>query len=148
MCFFVCLSLPKKDAPQLRALSPGFELINATKWKIGQATCGNADRDVAFLITDGGCSCFVSNTKAHRVQSAKLEEIKTLIRSLSERLPSVSILIHYTGEDLSRETVIRKDKRIVSVDDILRKIDQLELDVRYVIRGSPPSYLRKLEMSG
>jgi hypothetical protein len=137
MCFFVCLSLPKKGIPQLQALSQGFELIDATEWSIGKATRGNADRDVAFLITDGGCSCFVSNAKSHRAQSAKLKEFEALIRSLSERLPNVSILIHYTGEDLSHETVIRKDKRIVSLDEIQGQTDRLELDIRYVIRMPP-----------
>jgi hypothetical protein len=135
MCFFVCLSLPKKDSLHLRALSEGFELIDATGWSIGEATSGNADRDVAFLITDGGCSCFISNTKAHGAQSAKLKEFETLIRSLSEQLPIVSILIHHASGDLQHERVIRKAKRIVSVDEILGQIDRLDPDVRYIIRG-------------
>ena len=50
-------------------------------------------------------------------------------------LPSVSILIHYTCEDLRHDSVIRKDKRLVSVDEILGQIDGLEADVRHIIRG-------------
>jgi hypothetical protein len=111
MCFFVCLALPQKQAAlRLEALSDDLELTDATDWSIGKAARGNRDRDRAFLITCGGCSCFISDVKKHRAETSTLAELEILIQSLLEYLPSLSMLIHYAHGDISRERVVQKEK--------------------------------------
>jgi hypothetical protein len=135
MCFFVCLAVPKTHAPKLNAASHAFEITDATEWSIGEATYANRDRDSAFLVTVGGCSCFISEGKKHRTDALGLNELDSLIESVLQQVPSLSILIHYATGDVSRERVIRKDKRLVSFDDVRSQYSQLELDVRYAIKG-------------
>lgn len=43
------------------------------------------------------------------------------------------MLIHYASGDISREEVIRKDKRSVLFHDVSGQLNRLELDVRYII---------------
>ena len=137
MCFFVCLALAKSHAPKLSAMSHVFDLTDVTDWSIGEATCGNRDRDGSFLITIGGCSCFISEVKNHRMGASKLNELETLISLLLQQVPSLSILIHYADGDISRERIMRKEKRLVLFDKLRGQFNRLEFDVRYVMKGLP-----------
>ena len=132
MCFFVCLAVPRKDLLDWSTIAHGFEVIDITDWSLGRATCGDPDRDSSFLITAGGCSCFVSDAN-HRSGTAGLNEFENLIRSLLDQIPRVAILIHYASGDISREEVIRKDKRTVHLDEVSGQLNRLELDVRYIV---------------
>jgi hypothetical protein len=135
MCFFVCIALPKSQAPKLNATSHVFDITDVTDWSIGEATCATRDRDSAFLITVGGCSCFISEGKKHRTEAAGLTELDALIESLLPQVPSLSILIHYATGDLSRERVMRKDKRLVSFAELRAQYSRLDPDVRYVVKS-------------
>ena len=136
MCFFVCLALPTSHAPKLYAVSHVFEITDASDWSIGEATCGNPDRDRSFLITAGGCSCFIPEVKNHRTGASKLRELETLIELLLQHVPSLSILVHYADGDISRERVMRKDKTFVLFDKLRGQFNRLEFDVKYVMKGS------------
>src|SRR5689334_21402329 len=105
MCFFVCLALPKKNLQDWPVIARGFEIIDVTDWCIGIATCGNAERDSAFLITAGGCSCFISGANHHKSGKSIINEFGSLIRSLLQQAPYVSILVHYASGDISKEEV-------------------------------------------
>lgn len=135
MCFFVCLALPKSHAPKLDAVSHLFDIRDVSEWSIGEATCANRDRDSSFLITGGGCSCFISEGKKHRTDAASANELDSLIGSLLQEAPSLSILIHYAEGDLSRERVMRQDKKLVSFDELRGQYNRLEFDVRYIVKG-------------
>jgi hypothetical protein len=132
MCFFVCVALPKKNFQGWSIVSHGFEIIDVTDRSIGEATCGNRDRDSSFLVTAGGCSCFISGATHRSVKSTR-NEFETLIRSLLPLVPCVSILIHYASGDISKEKVIRKDKRAVLFHEVSGQLNGLEPDVRYII---------------
>jgi len=138
MCFFVCLALPRKNFQNWRTISHGFEMIDVTAWSIGQATCGNQDRDIAYLLTAGGCSCFISGAN-HRSAKSTLNDFESLIGSLLQRIPFVSILIHFASGDISKEEVIRKDKRSVRFDEVSGQLNGLEPDVRYIITAQQTS---------
>ena len=135
MCFFVCLALPKSYAPKLNAMSHVFDITDVTEWSIGEATGANPARDSSFLITVGGCSCFILQGRKHRTEASKVNELDALIESLLPQVPSLSILIHSADGDVSRERVMRKDKRLVSFDESRSHYDRLDFDVRYVISG-------------
>jgi hypothetical protein len=132
MCFFISLALPKKSVQNWSAIAHGFEIIDVTEWSIGEATCGNQDRHSSFLVTAGGCSCFISAAN-HRSGKSTLQQFESLIQSLLQQSPCVSILIHYASGDISKEEVIRKDKRSVLFHEVSGQLNSLELDVRYVI---------------
>ena len=134
MCFFVCLAVPRKSFQGWNTISHGFEVIDVTDWSIGGATCGNQERDSSSLITAGGCSCFISDAN-HRSGPPTLNEFESLIRSLLQQAPRVAILVHYASGDISKEQVIRKDKRTVLLDEVSGQLNQLELDVRYIIEN-------------
>lgn len=135
MCFFVCLALPLKATRLIRDLSQGFELTDATDWNIGRITRGNRERDVAFLVADGGCSCFISVTQSHSYQSGKRKQFETLVSSLLQELSQVSLLFHYSSKDISQDIFSLKARRVVSLKEISHQFQQLECDTRYVIRG-------------
>ena len=137
MCFFVCLALPKRFKGW-SAIDHSFEMIDVTDWSIGEATSGNRDRDTAFLVTAEGCSCFIS-AASHRSEKS-LDEFESLIRSLLQQTSSVSILMHYASGDISKENVLRKDKRSVIFDDVSGQLDRLEPDVRYIIAAKQAAY--------
>lgn len=138
MCFFVCVALTKKNLLGSTIIAHGFEMTDVTDWSIGEATSGNRDRDRAFLVTAGGCSCFISAAN-HRSEKS-LDEFESLIRSLLQQTPSVSILIHYASGDISKEKVVRKDKRSVLFDEVSGHLHELEPDVRYIITAQEPGY--------
>lgn len=131
MCFFVCLAVPNKHPSGWSTITHGFEMTDVTDWSIGEATSGNRERDRAFLVTAGGCSCFISGAN-HRSEKS-LSDFESLLRSLLQQTPSVSILIHYASGDISKEKVVRKDKRSISFDKVSGQLDRLEPDVRYII---------------
>ncbi|HEX3252825.1 MAG TPA: hypothetical protein VHS05_25525 [Pyrinomonadaceae bacterium] len=131
MCYFVCLALPRKNIQCWSTIPHGFEVADVTDWSIGKATCGNQDRDSAFLVTSGGCSCFISDGN-HRSTKATLDEFKSFIRSLLQETHYVSLLIHYASGDISKEEVIRKDKKSILLEEVSDQLNQLELDVRYI----------------
>jgi hypothetical protein len=143
MCFFVCLALPKKSVQNWSTIAHGFEIIDVTEWSIGEATRGNQDRDSSFLVTAGGCSCFIS-AASHRSGKSTLDQFESLIQSLLQQAPCVSILIHYASGDISKEEVIRKDKRSVLFHEVSGQLNRLELDVRYIITA-PRLPLSRLE---
>ena len=130
MCFFVCLALPQKFQAW-SYIDHSFEMIEVTDWSIGEATSGNGDRDRPFLVTAGGCSCFIS-AASHRTQKS-IDEFESLVRSLLQQTPSLSMLIHYASGDISKEKVVRKDKRSVVFDEVWDQLNRLEPDVRYII---------------
>ena len=132
MCFFLCLAVPKKSLQNWNTIAHGFEIIDATAWSIGQATRGSQDRDSSFLVTAGGCSCFIS-AASHRSGKSSLEQSGSLIQSLLQQAPYVSILIHYASGDISKEEVIRKDKQWARFQDVSGQLRTLELDIRYII---------------
>lgn len=132
MCFFVCLAVPKKSFYDWSTIAHGFEIIDAAKWSIGHVTCGNQDRESSFLVTAGGCSCFISPAD-HRSRKSTLEQFESLIQSLLQQAPYVSILIHYASGDISKEEVIRKDKQSVPFHEVCGQLTSLELDLRYII---------------
>jgi hypothetical protein len=147
VCFFVCLALPQKQvALKLEALAPDLELTDATDSPIGKAARGNREQDQAFLITAGGCSCFISEAKMHRTETSSLDELETLIQSLLEYVPTVSMLIHYAHGDISRERVVQKEKRLVQFNEVRGQLRRLEVDIRYVIKGSH-GFLRNKPMT-
>src|SRR5689334_18117201 len=122
MCFFVCLALPKKFQGG-STIDQSFEMIEVTDWSIGEATSGNRDRDRAFLVTAGGCSCFISDANHHSEKS--FHEFESLMRSLLQQTPSVSILIHYASGDISNEKVVRREKRSVLFDEVSGQLTRL-----------------------
>jgi hypothetical protein len=132
MCFFVCLAVPKKSFQGWNSISHAFDVIDVTDWSIGEATCGNQERDSSFLITAGGCSCFISDAK-HRSGTPTRNDFQNLIRSLLQQAPRVAVLVHYASGDISKEQVIRKDKRTVRFHEVSGQLNQLEPDVRYLI---------------
>jgi len=132
MCFFVCLAVPKKNFQGWSTISHGFEMVDVTGSSIGEATCGKPDRDRSFLVTSGGCSCFISGA-THRSVKSTLNEFEALIRSLLQLAPCVSILIHYASGEISKEEVMTKDKRSVLFHEVSGQLNGLELDVRYII---------------
>ena len=134
MCFFVCLALPKKNVQALETLSHPFEVTDATDWSIGEATFGSRNRDRSFLITTGGCSCFISDVH-HGSGESNLNAFESLIRSLLQETPSVSFLIHDSRGDIHTESVTRKEKRLVSFNELSGQFHQLPLDVRYVVKN-------------
>jgi hypothetical protein len=137
VCFFVCLALPEKEATlKLKTLSPDWELTDATDWPIGKAVRGNREHDRAFLITSGGCSCFISDVKKHRRGRSMPAELETLIQSLLEYVPSLSMLIHCAKGDISRESVVQKERKLVSFNELRGQLSRLKNDVRYVIKGN------------
>jgi|SRR5215213_7657244 len=136
MCFFVCLALPRKNIQALERLAHPFEVTDATAWSIGEATSGSLNRDRSFLITSGGCSCFVAGVH-HGSGESKLSAFQSLIRSLLQEAPCVSLLIHDTRGDIQNESVTCKEKRLVSFDELPRHLPQLSLDVRYVVKKNP-----------
>ena len=138
MCFFICLAVHKKHLQGRNAFPPVFEVIDATDWSIGEATCGNRDRDRSFLVIAGGCSCFISDAN-RRSEQLLLSELESLIQSLLQQAPSVSILIHYASGDIRRERVIKKDKRSIMFNELSGQFHRLELDVRYVINNESSS---------
>lgn len=131
MCFFACLALPLSDVELFRTIPHSFEVLDVTDWSIGRATYGREKRDRSFLITSGGCSCFISD-KNHRSDIAPLDEFKSLVERLLQHTPYLSILVHNAGGDLRSEIVNRKARRSVSYDELFCGLDCLELDVRYV----------------
>jgi len=135
MCFFVCLALPKENFQGWSTIPYGFETINVTDCSIGEATCGNKNRDSSFLVIAGGCSCFIS-AASHRSGKSTLVQFERLIQSLLQQAPCVSILIHYASGDISKEKVIRKDKRTVFFQEVSGQLSTLELDVRYIITAA------------
>lgn len=132
MCFFVCLAIPKEDFRGWATLAHDFEVVDVSDWSIGEATCGSRERDISLLVTAGGCSCFISDANHRSVKPAR-DEFVSLLRSLLQQTPRVAMLIHYAGGDISREEVIRKDKRSVLFDDVSSQLNRLELEVRYII---------------
>lgn len=132
MCFFVCLALPKKSVQDWSTIAQGFEIIDATEWSIGEATCGSQDRDSSFLVTAAGCSCFISPA-SHRSAKSTLDQFESLIQSLLQQAPCVSILIHYASGEISKEKVIRKGKRSVRFHEVSGQLNRIELDLRYII---------------
>jgi len=132
VCFFVCLSVPKKDPKLLEILSQSFEVAEVTDLAIGKATCGNGERDRSFLVTVGGCSCFILGVN-HGKGASKVETFESVIKVLLQRAPSVSILIHDTRGDIARESVICKYKSRISLIDLVGQVHLLQLDVRYVV---------------
>lgn len=137
MCFFVCLALPEKAAAlKLKTLSQGWELTDATDWPIGKAVRGNREHDRAFLITSGGCSCFISEGKHHRAEKPMPAELENLIQSLLTYVPSLSILIHYAQGDISREGVVQKERKLLTFNELKGQLSRLESDVRYVIKSN------------
>jgi len=62
-----------------------------------------------------------------------LAHFESLIQSLLQQTPCVSLLIHYASGDISEEEVIRKDKRSLLFHEVSGQLDKLELDVRYII---------------
>jgi len=137
MCFFVCLAVPKRSLENWNTISHGFDVLDVTGWSIGKATRGNGDRDNAFLITAGGCSCFISDT-SHRFGKLGLNEFESLIRSILRQIPRVALLIHYASGDISKEEVIRKDKRTVLLNEVAGQLNRLEHDVRFIIANRVP----------
>jgi hypothetical protein len=131
MCFFVCLTVPK-SLQNWNTIAHGFDVLDVTAWNIGKATLGNGDRDTAFLITAGGCSCFISGA-SHRSGTPGLNEFESLIQSILRQTPRVRVLIHYASGDISKEEVIRKGKRMVLLNEVGGQLNRLELDVRYII---------------
>ena len=113
MCYFICSALPKKEFQAWSTIAHGFELMDVTDWSNGEATCGNSDRDQSFLITAGGCSCFVSNAN-HRGGKSTLNEFESLIRSFLQQAPRISILIHNAISDISKEMVSISMKYLVN----------------------------------
>jgi hypothetical protein len=137
MCFFVCLALPEKDANlKLKTVSHDWELTDATDWPIGKAARGNREHDRAFLITSGGCSCFISDVKKHRAEKSVAAELEILVESLLEHVPSLSMLIHYAQGDISREIVVQKERKLVSFNELRGQLGRLKSDVRYVIKSN------------
>jgi hypothetical protein len=80
-----------------------------------------------------------SQMRTARSEQSRLRELKSLIRSLLQRTPNVSILIHYASDDISQEMVIRKGKRLIQFDEVADQFHKLELDVRYIITASTES---------
>jgi len=138
MCFFVCLALPKKNLSSWSTIAHGFETADVTDWSIGEATSGNPNRDRAFLVTAGGCSCFIS--AANHRSEISIDEFESLIRALLQQTPSVSILIHYASGDISKEKVVRQDKRSILFDEVSGQLDRLEPNVRYIIAAQQAAY--------
>ena len=137
MCFFVCMALPRKDAALiLEVRFSDLELTDATNWPIGNAVRGNREHDRAFLITSGGCSCFISDLKKRRQDESMTAELELLIQSIMEFVPSLSMLIHDARGDISRENVIPKQRRLISFNELRGRLGQLEIDVRYVIKSN------------
>lgn len=134
MCFFVCLALPKKNVQALETLSHPFEVTDTTEWSIGEATVGNRNRDSSFLITTGGCSCFVADVH-HGLAESKPNAFESLIRSLLQEVSCVSFLIHDARGDIQAERVICKEKRLVSFNEFSGQFHELPLDVRYVVKN-------------
>jgi hypothetical protein len=133
MCFFICLAVDKKHVQDPNVIPRVFEAIDATDWSIGEATCGNRDRDRSFLITSGGCSCFIGAN--HQSEQSTLNEFESLIRSLLKQAPHVSILIHYASGDISQERVMKNDKRSIRFNELSGQLHKLELDVRYILNN-------------
>lgn len=128
----MCVALPKRDSKLCEILSESFEVTDATEWDIGKATYGIRDRDSSYLVTDGGCSCFILGMN-HGCGEAKVETVENFIKALLQRTPCVSILIHDTRGDIARENVICKYKSRVSFSDFVRQFPSLQQDVRYLI---------------
>lgn len=131
MCFFLCLGVPKK-ASKLLETALSFETKDVTKWSLGEATCGSADRDSAFLITSGGCSCFISGVK-HGSGTSKLEAFERLMKLLLNEARYVSMLVHDTRGDIAGESVMCRYKSRVSLNEIIGQFEYLQLDVRYIL---------------
>lgn len=131
MCFFLCVSLPKKDFQGWR-ISHSFEVTDVTDWSIGTATRRNRNDDRSFLITAGGCSCFISDGK-HRSTKTTLNEFESVIQSLLKQTHCVSILVHYASGDIGKEAVIRKERKSIIFTEVSGQWNRLELDVGYTI---------------
>jgi len=134
MCFFVCLALARKNVHALDTLSRPFEVTDATDWSIGEATFGSRNRDSSFLVTTGGCSCFVSGGH-HGAGESNLNAFESLIGSLLQEAPCVSFLIHDTRGDMQAERVTCKEKRSISFNELSEHFHELHLNVRYVVKN-------------
>lgn len=132
MCFFLCVGVPKKAAGILQAVSHPFSAEDVTEWSIGKATCGNTDRDSSFLITSGGCSCFITGVN-HGSGESRLEAFETLMMSLLKQARYVSMLIHDTRGSIAGATVTCKYKSRVSLSEIISNLKRLQTDVRYIL---------------
>jgi len=125
------MGVPKKASTILET-AVSFETKDVTKWSLGKATCGSVDRDNAFLITSGGCSCFISGLK-HGSETLKLEPFERLMKLLLKEARYVSLLIHETRGDIASDTVVCRHKSPVSLTEIINQVGHLQLDVRYIL---------------
>ncbi len=123
--------MPKNASIILETALP-FETKDVTKWSLGRATCGNAERDSAFLITSGGCSCFISAVK-HGSETSKLGSFERLMKLVLKEAHYVSLLVHDTRGDIAGENVICRYKSRVSLNEIISELEHLQLDVRYIL---------------
>jgi hypothetical protein len=132
MCFFLCLALPKKDSRVRDVISRAFEVKEVTDWPIGKVTRGNRDNGSSYLVTDGGCSCFILGLH-HARGEPKVTNVVEVVKELLKRAPCVSILIHYSSSELAREAVTARAKRVLIVDEFVREFPTIQEDVRYVV---------------
>jgi len=132
VCFFLCLGVPKKAASVLETVSHAFDTRDVTEWSIGKAVCGSTDRDRSFLITSGGCSCFVTGGN-HGSGESKLQAFESLMKLLLKQARYVSMLVHDTRGDIAGATVMCKYKSRVSLHEIISNIERLQTDVRYIL---------------
>lgn len=132
MCFFLCLGVPKKAASVLETVPHEFEARDVTEWSIGKATCGSTNRDSSFLITSGGCSCFITGVK-HGSGESKLEAFGVFLMSVLKQAHYVSMLIHVTRGKIADASVTCRYKSRVSLSEVISNIKRLQADVRYIL---------------
>ena len=134
MCYFLCLSLPY-DVQNISQIFGGIlSFEDASTAPIGETTRGNRTASVAYVITNGGCSCCIMGQTHNKRQYCPTDFIESLRRLLGE-VPSVSLLVHAFRADWRIEEVPSKGKRLITLGDFA--FPDIEENIRYVLISLP-----------